>query len=226
MRLSIWRYELRRLGWPALVGAPLALAAVTLLAVLAQVAGDPRQVNSILSNLLDVLPVVAGVGAASAVRVDSAFELHLSLPTSFRVTAFRRLALTMVWTASLALVVGTWLALSGRLVWPVSFAADQLIWLPPLLWLSAAGSALTLGMRAFAVGSGLVAALWVLERLFSDLFMSSSWLQTSWLFLRFVYVSPAAWYFNRGVLLFSAAILFACTFWLLGRTERLLGSES
>jgi hypothetical protein len=224
MRVSIWRYELARLGWPTLLGVPLALAAIGLLAILAQVAGNPRQVNDILSNTLDVLPVVAGIGAAGAVRVDSALELHLSLPTVYRTTAFRRLALTLVWTALPALAAASWLALSGRLIWPNSFAADQLIWLPPLLWLAAAGAALTLGLRAFAVGSGLVAVLWVLERIFSDLF-SAPGVQAIWLFLRSVDVSPVVWYINRGVLLLSAAVLFLLTFWLLGRTERLLGSE-
>jgi hypothetical protein len=224
MRLSIWRYELGRLGWPALLGVPLALAAVGLLAILAQVAGNQRQVNDILSNVLDVLPVVAGIGAAGAVRADNALELQLSLPTSYRITAFRRLALTLAWTALLALAAGSWLALSGRLIWPVSFAADQLIWLPPLLWLAAAGATMTLGLRAFAVGSGLVAALWVLERSFSDLFAAPG-PQTVWLFLRYPYVSPATWYANRGALLLSAAVLFGVAFRLLGRTERLLGSE-
>jgi hypothetical protein len=224
MRLSIWRYELTRLGWPALLGVPLAMLAIGVLAMLTQFAGIPRQVNAILSNVLDVLPVVAGIGAAGAVRVDNALELQLSLPTPYRTTACRRLALTLVWTALLTLAASSWLALSNRLIWPISFPADQLIWLPPLLWLAAAGATLTLGLRAFAIGSGLVAVLWVLERSFSDLFAAPP-LQTVWLFLRYVSVSPAAWYLNRGVLLLTAAVLFLVAFWLLGRTERLLGSE-
>lgn len=226
MRLTVWRYEWRRLGWPALLGAPMALAALALLAALAQVGGKPQQVNSILSDMLDVLPLVAGFGAAAAVRPDNLFELHLSLPTSFRTTALRRLALTIGWTALLSLAVVSWLAISGRLIWPVTFPAAQLIWLSPLLWLAATGAAVTLGLRAFAIGSGLVAALWVLERLFSDLFMAAVSLQTIWLFLRSTDVPPAAWLLNRGALLLFGAVLFLLTFWLLGRTERLLGSEA
>ena len=226
MRLSIWRYELARLGWPALAGAPLALAALGLLTTLAQILGNPRQVNNILSECLDVLPVVAGVAAASAVRADSAFELQLSLPTSFRVTALRRLVLAVGWTMLLSLLVGLGLALSNRLIWPAAPAADQLIWLAPLLWMAAVGAAITLGLRAFAVGCGIVAVLWVLERLSSDLFMSAPWLQMLWLFLRYSYVSPAAWYANRVAVLLFAVLLFALTYWLLGRTERLLGSEA
>jgi len=74
MRLSIWRYELTRLGWPALAGAPLALAALGLLTILAQTLGNPRQVNNILSECLDVLPVVAGIaaGIVGAVGLDGA----------------------------------------------------------------------------------------------------------------------------------------------------------
>ncbi|HEY8744780.1 MAG TPA: hypothetical protein VIU62_16955, partial [Chloroflexota bacterium] len=102
MRLSIWRYELTRLGWPALAGAPLALAALGLLTILAQTLGNPRQVNNILSECLDVLPVVAGIAAASAVRADSAFELQLSLPTSFRTTALLRMMLAVGWTILLS----------------------------------------------------------------------------------------------------------------------------
>lgn len=226
MRLSIWRYELTRLGWPALAGAPLALAALGLLAFLAQTFGNPHQVNNILSECLDVLPVVAGIAAASAVRVDSAFELQLSLPTSFRTTALRRLVLAVGWTILLSLIVGVWLVVSNRLIWPVTPLADQLIWLAPLLWMAAAGAAITLGLRAFAVGSGIVAVLWVLERLFSDIFMSARWLQTLWLFLRYAYVPPAVWYANRVAVLLFAGLLFALTFWFSGRTERLLGSES
>ena len=48
------------------------------------------------------MPLAAGVGCASLVGRDPAAELQLAVPTPYRVTLLRRLAVTLGWTAAVA----------------------------------------------------------------------------------------------------------------------------
>jgi hypothetical protein len=218
MNRELWAYELGRIGWPALVGPPLALLAMTSLGALAAATGNAPQVNRILSASLDVLPLVAGIAAANAVSGDAAIELQLSLPTPFRLTVLRRLALAVGWTATLGV--------THRLVWPTSLAAGQLIWLVRVAWMTGLGAVLTLGLRGVAIGSGLAGVVWVVEASLSSFFESSPERAGLWLFLRFTPDQSTAWYWNRLELAAFAVALVALACWLLGHTERLLHHES
>jgi len=154
-----WRYEVRLCGWRTVLGPLLALAALAVFAVLISFSAA-REVNPILSFGLDLLPLVAGIAAASAVSGDGLVELQLSLPTSFRLTVVRRLVVALGWPILLTLIGTLGLSLTQRLVWPVAATGytplDVLIWLPPLLWLAGCGAAVTLGLRNIAAATGAV----------------------------------------------------------------------
>ena len=226
MDWDLWRYEARRLGWPAFVAPLLATAAILLLAGLAEAVGPRTQVNRILSGLLDVMPITAGIAAASGVGGDGCLELQLSLPTSFERTIARRLAVAGALVSAIALVVTCGLAETGRLAWPISLPADQLIWLVPSLWLAGVGAASALGARAASAGIGIVAAVWILEQLLSDLLTTQRWLGLIWLTLRFDPANPAAWWINRLVLLGLALLLTSVVRRLLANSELLLQEEA
>ena len=225
MNWSLWRYELRRLGRAALLGPLLAVAALAGLAALATWTGMGGQADRILSEVLDVLPVIGGIGAASIVTGDPALELQLSLPTVFRLTMLRRLALALGWTSLLGLGCALWLAASGRLTWPISPFGDQLIWMAPMLWLAGLGEALSLAMGAAAPGSSLVGMVWVLELALGTSLAELPALRPVLLFLRFDPAHAADWTVNRLTLLALAALGLGLAAWLLGRPEWLLRGE-
>jgi hypothetical protein len=226
MNRDLWGYELRRIGWPALIGPPLAVTTMGFFGFLAAALGNPQQVNRILSSTLDVLPLVAGIAAANAVSGDSAIELQLSLPMTFRRTALRRLTLAVGWTILLSLAAAVALAAAHRLVWPASFLGEQLIWLVPVAWMTGLGASLTLGLRGVAIGSGLVGVIWAVEAGMAGLFQQNPGLEALWLFFRYSPEQSAAWFSNRASLSLCAAALLALVYWLLGQTDRLLSRES
>lgn len=225
MSWSLWRYELRRLGRGVLLGPLLALAALGLLAALAMRAGLGQQIDRILSEALDVLPVIGGLAAAGIVVDDPALELQLSLPTTFRLTMLRRLALALGWTSLIGLTCAVTLAASGRLAWPISPLEDQLIWLAPLLWLAGLGAALSLALGATAAGSSLVGMVWVLELAMGAGLAQVPALRPVLLFLRYDPAIATDWLANRLTLLALAAVGLGSAAWLLGRPERLLRGE-
>jgi hypothetical protein len=226
MNRMLWRYEGRHIGWGALLAPPLALAAILLFARLANFLGRPDQVNRILSASVDVLPLVGAIFAASIATNDPALELQLTMPISYRSTLARRLILALGWTSLVALISTLALDASGRFVFAISPLPNQLIWLTPLLWLTGFGALLGVAFQSSAVGGGIVAVLWVFESAFGAFFASNAWAQPIWFLDRFQ-VEPAEWWFAQGALLLaSAALFFALTFWLLRDSERLLKGAS
>jgi hypothetical protein len=132
-------------------------------------------------------------------------------------------ALALGGTGLIALTLTTLLALTGQLAWPAgSLAGSQLIWLAPMLWLAGLGTALSLMSGAGAVGSGMVAIVWVLEQALRDWFASSPWLSAIWLFERYATEQPSLWWGNRLVLVISGLVLLGLAYELMGHSERLL----
>ncbi len=228
MDLVRWRYEVRLSGWRALLGPPVALGALTAFAALISFSA-PREINPIMSFGLDLLPLVAGIAAASAVSGDGLLELQLSLPASFRVTVLHRLAVALGWPLLITLLGTLALSVTERLVWPVPSTGyatlDQLIWLAPSLWLAGWGAAITLGLRNVAAASGVVGLLWMLELVAAGLFDDSPWGRLVWLFFPYADGLDGTWYLNRAILIVSALAMLAIAVWLLGRSEHLLGGE-
>jgi len=167
--LSLWRHEVRRAGWAALL-TPL-VAAVGLAAVAVDGAArldQPSQSTAlVLQSLLELaLPLAAGMGAANLVGRDPAVELQLTLPTSYRTTILRRLLVTAGWVAVIALTTAAFMVASGWWHrWPEAHPAlaGQLTWLAPALCLSGLGLLAAVLSGSPAVASIVVTSVWVFE---------------------------------------------------------------
>jgi hypothetical protein len=228
--LPLWRHEIRRAGWTAAL-AP-TLAAVLVVAV-TLVNGTDVGEREVMRNLFAVLemalPPVAGIGAASLVGRDPAVELQLTVPTPYRATLVRRLAVSVGWTALVAvLIVGVLMASGWWSRWPEAHGAvaGHLVWLAPTLWLAAVGFLAGAALRSAAAAGGLVAMLWVLEQIFADAVQEHRWSRLLYLFATTRGTVPADWAGNRLTLVVTA-IAFGVAGWLLlGRTERLVQGET
>lgn len=227
MGLSLWRYEMTRVGRAAFAG-PAAFAVGLVLVAVVLAAGNPAagHADRVLVGLLEAgLPLAAGVSAASLIGRDTALELQLSLAAAYRATLLRRVAVTVGWPAVLALAVAVILAAAGW--WPSSHSgpAGQLIWLAPLLWLAAFGFTLALTTRSGAIAGTVVAALWLCEELFAGLFSQHDGLRALYLFATSRLSSTEGWTANRITLVLSAGALLLVAWLLLARPERLLTAE-
>lgn len=218
-------YEGRRIGWAAIIGPPLVAIGVVALALTQQAAGNRTAVAPLLSVSLDVMPLMAGFGAAALVA-DPALELQLSMPTSFPLTVLRRLLLSAAWPALLAATFEVALWLTGRRLWTPVVPLDELVWLAPLVALAGLGLAGAATLRSMAAASGLVAVFWLAQELLAASIARAPWLQPVWLFYRYAPGTEAAWLLNRMVLLGAGVILCALAFQLLQRTESLIAMGS
>jgi hypothetical protein len=171
------------------------------------------------------LPLAAGVGTASLVGRDPAVEMQLSMPTSYRSTLLRRLAVTVGWPALLALAGIAVLQAGGW--WPAAYAgaASLLVWAAPLAFLAALGAFLAVWLRSAAAASGLIGGLWLAELIFAPLLARAPVLRWLYLFPTTVLGSVPGWADNRVALLVAAVALLAGTLALLSRPYRLLTGE-
>lgn len=226
--IDLWRYEVRRTGWTALLTPPVATAALVLLALLDSGANtDDATARNLLAALEMALPLAAGIGAASLVGRDPAAELHLTVPTAYRSTLLRRLTVTLGWAALLAVLVVAVLFATG---WWQRFPASrdvlsgQLVWLAPTLALGGLGFLAAAALRSPAAAGGLVATCWIIQQVFAGL-QEHLWYRLLYLFATTRGAVPADWTANRLTLV-AAALAFGVAGWLLlGRTERLVRGE-
>lgn len=227
MTLSVWRYEVTRVGRSALAGPAAVAIGLIVLSMLLTASGTPTpQADRILVGLLEAgLPLVAGVSAASVIGRDTAIELQLSLPADYRTTLLRRVLVAVGWPAVLALTVAIMLAGVGR--WPSTHAplTGQLIWLAPLLWLVGLGLAVAVLVRSGAIAGTVVAALWLCEELFAGLFAQHEGLRSVYLFATSRLSTTDGWVANRTMLVLTAAGLLLLAWLVLARPERLLVAE-
>jgi hypothetical protein len=226
----LWRYEVRRAGWATLLAPPLAALAVATFALVDGSAGaEEREASRNLFTALEMaLPLCAGISAASLVGRDPVVELQLTLPTAYRATLLRRLAVAVAWTALVALLITGFLIATGW--WarrPDTHGAflGQLVWLAPTLWLAAAGLLAAALFRGPAAASGVVAVLWIVEQVFGDVVQEHRWSRLLYLFATTRGAVPGDWIANRLTLLASAVVLGFLAWLLLGRAERLVRGE-
>jgi hypothetical protein len=226
--IALWRHEVRRTGWAALVTPSVCAAFVVLLAVLQAGSGNDVAVARTLQAVLEMgMPLAAGVVAASLVGRDVAVELQVSVLREYRTTLLRRLMITLAWTAVVAGGTTVALMVSGWWnIWPLAPepALGQLTWLAPTVFLGGLGFLLGAYLRSPAAAGGLVAGVWLAQQLLAGAMQA-------WVGSRLVFLfattrgSGADWLANRLVLLASGAALLVAGWLVLARAERLVGGE-
>jgi hypothetical protein len=229
--LSLWRHELRRAGWAALLAPPVAAGTVLLVAVdgAARLHQPSRDTAHLLQSLLEMaLPLAAGVGAASLVGRDPAVELQLTLPIAYRTTILRRLVVTTGWVAAIALAVAAAMVASGWWHrWPAAHAplAGQLTWLAPTLCLSGLGLLAGALSGSPATATSVVATLWVFQQAAAGVLQEHRWSRPLYLFATTRGTVEGGWTANRLTLLAAGAAMISAGWLLLRRPGRLLTKE-
>jgi hypothetical protein len=224
--LTLWRYEVRRAGWAALLGPPIAVALGIAAALANPQPGDATTARILLGTLEMAVPLAAGVACASLVGRDPAVELQLTAPTPYRVTVVRRMAVTLAWAAAVAVLMAVVLIATGWWArWPANHGpvVGQLTWLAPTLGLSGAGLAAAAVFRSPAGAGALVTTVWALQQFFGDLAQHTRPGRLLYLFATTRGAVPGDWTANRLTLIAAAAVLIALALVVLGQKERLIG---
>jgi hypothetical protein len=230
--LSLWRHEVRRAGWAALLTPPIAAAVVLGAAVdeAARLDQPSQDTAHILQALLEMaLPLAAGVGAASLVGRDPVVELHLTLPTTYRSTILRRLAVSAGWVAVLALTAAVVMVASGWWHrWPAAHPplAGQLTWLAPTLCLAGLGVLAGALSSSPAAATSAVVALWFFDMAAGGLLQDHRWSRLLYLFATTRGTVEADWTANRVTLIAAGAAMTSAGWLLLRRPSRLLTKEA
>ena len=230
--LSLWRHEVRRTGWAALLTPPLAAVILVVAAVDGAVRmGQPsRDTAHILQSLLEAaLPLAVGIGSASLVGADPAVELQLTLPTAYRATILRRLAVAAGWTGAIAVTAAAVMVASGWWHrWPAAHQplAGQLTWLAPAMCLAGLGLLVGALSGSPALATGAVAALWFFQLAAGDLLEQHRWSRPLHLFATTRGTVQEGWAANRLTLLAAGAAMIGAGWLLLRRPSRLLTKEA
>jgi hypothetical protein len=224
--LTLWQYEVRRAGWTALLG-PLLVVPLGIGVVLVDPPASDTSTARILLGILEMgVPLAVGVGCASLVGRDAAAEIQLTVPTPYRSTLVRRLAVTLACGAVAATVTAVALIASGWWErWPANHGplTGQLTWLAPVLGLGGLGFAAGAVFRSPAGAGAVVTSVWTLQQVFGGLAQEERPARLLYLFATTRGAAPADWMANRLTLLGAAAALVALALVLLSRSERLIG---
>nr|MDT0659173.1 hypothetical protein [Micromonospora sp. DSM 115978] len=226
--LTLWRYELRRAGWAALLGPPIAVALGVAAALANPLPGQTSTARILLGALEMAIPLGAAVACASLVGRDPAAELQLAAATPYRVTLLRRVVVTLGWTAAVAVLMATVLIVTGWWArWPANHGIllGQLTWVAPTLGLSGLGFAAGAVFRSPATAGALVTTVWAIQQFAADLAQQHRPGRLLYLFATTRGAAPQDWTANRLVLLGVGAALIALALLVLGRSERLIGEE-
>ncbi len=185
--------------------------------------GDPRVYEYANAFLGFVLPLMAGILAASAIVDDTALELQLAAPRAPWRTLVERLALLLALVAVAAFAFQLYLLAVGVDISALGNpAARQLTWLLPSLALMGLSSLCALAFVQGTAGALLVGLIWLMQILLRGWFMNSSWARYLFLFMRARYTTSPDLPANELCLLGLAVALTAAAGWLLQKEERYL----
>jgi hypothetical protein len=219
---------MRRAGWTALLGPPIAIVVGIAAALANPLPGDTSTARILLGALEMAIPLAAGVACASLVGRDPAVELQVTAPTPYRVTLLRRMAVTLGWTAVVAALAAAALIATGWWArWPENHGAfaGQLTWLAPTLGLSGLGFAAGAVFRSPAAAGALVTTLWAIQQFFAGLSQQHLPGRLLYLFATTRGAVPGDWTANRLTLLGAGTALIVLALVVLSRSERLIGEE-
>jgi len=227
---ALWRHEARRAGWTALLTPPAVLLLGLLAAAVQLGAGedDPNVARTLLGTLEMLLPLAAGVGAASLVGHDPVAELAASCPTRYPVTLLRRLAVGLAWVTVLAVLASAVLVATGWWErWPTAHPPlpGQLTWLSPVLFLTALGFLAGALLRNPGGAAGVVAVVWLTQQVLNDLMQASPVTRMLNLFATTRGGVPGDWTANRLVLLGAAVVLLLFAWLVLTTSELVIAGE-
>jgi hypothetical protein len=221
------RLEWRLLGWRVIVIPALTILAFICLAFLGQMGSTATAItNTFLTAGIEVVaPLSAALVVATAVGRDPLLEVHLSLPTPYGRTVFRRLALASIPAAALVWLMTQALMLTSYWLAPARGLGGHLIWLAPLETLTALVALLTILLRSAVVASALLVLLVGAQVVLHGLFESTAWLRPLDLFATTLKFGAQTWWMNREALLALAALAYVVTALLLQAPARLLEGE-
>ncbi len=184
---------------------------------------DGRACEMACTFLGFVLPLMAGILAASAIVDDPVLELQLAAPRAPWRILVERLAVLLGIVALAALAYQVYLGAMGiDLTGLGNPAARQLAWLVPSLALMGLSSLVALALVQGTGGALLVGLLWLLQILARGWFVASPWARYLFLFMRVRYADHPALAANELCLLGLGMLLVIDAGWLLRKTERYL----
>jgi len=98
-------YELRIMGkWVIVIPLLIMLSFAFLAALLTIMQVSHLRISQVLTASLEmVFPLAVGLLTATIISHDAAIELQLTMSKTYRVTAFIRICLIVVWTSCIAL---------------------------------------------------------------------------------------------------------------------------
>lgn len=225
MTPAVWQHELRRIGWIGLFGPPAAVALGAAFSAGAALLHMGAQVSGIQRGMLDFLWLSAGLSAAALAGADPALELQLSLPTRFRVTVGRRLAIALAWLAVVAAALAGYLVLSGRDL-GIGGWNEQLTWLAPCAVMAGLGALGRVVFRSSAASFGLIGVVWIFFEIVPPSMAQLAAVKPLLLRYPIVLASPDGWYLNRALLIGVAIVAAIAAHLVLGRPDRLLEAEA
>jgi hypothetical protein len=170
-------YELRRVGRVGLLTPVLvAFGFVGIAIAMAMTGAEFEQVARRLTSGLEVaLPLASGLVAAFVVAGEPVLDLQLALPTRYRTTVLRRLALVVGWAALVAILWASALRLFGLWAWPGPFLLTQLGWISPLSWYVSLGVLLALLLRSRTASGAILGGVWVFQYSLGGLLTLNDW---------------------------------------------------
>lgn len=226
-------YELRIMGKWVIVIPLLIMISFAFLAVLLTIMQvSLLRISQVLTSSIEmVLPLIAGLLTATIISHDAEIELQLTMPKTYRVTAFIRLSLIVIWTSCIALFSSVfiyhlrfWRVPSQVETWKVlpQFLIGQLTWIAPLLWFVGVGLCLALLIRSRSASCALLGGIWTIEAIFYGYFAIIDWLMPIFLFSTTLAPNINFWLSNRFELLITALVLILLSWFLLRNSELLL----
>jgi hypothetical protein len=226
-------YELRIMGKWVIVIPLLIMISFAFLAVLLTIMQVSHlRISQVLTSSIEmVLPLMAGLFTATIISHDAAIELQLTMPKTYRVTAFIRLSLIVIWTSCIALFSSVfiyhlrfWRVPSQVETWKVlpQFLIGQLTWIAPLLWFVGVGMCLALLIRSRSASCALLGGIWTIEAIYYGYFAIIDWLKPIFLFSTTLAPNINFWLSNRFELLITALVLILLSWFLLRNSELLL----
>ena len=170
-----------------------------------------------------VVPLIAGVLAASAVLTDPALELHFSSPRPAWFILAERLGLILVASGVTALAFQGFVMLNGMDLSPFgSFFNLQLDWLVPSLALMSLAASVSFGFKQSTPGALFTGLIWLVQVLLREWFLATPAARYFFLFTGVRAPDSPSLAANMIVLVAISAGLTILSIALIRKTERYL----